>query len=117
MHFTKRLEKTLIFEIALFCAGITMIFLFYYRNTLLTLLLAIAWTIGLVFWHEKHDVLFFVVAAIVGPLAEIVCVHFGVWSYKNPSFLGIPMWLPLAWGLSIMVIKRIAVTFVKIEMK
>ena len=69
------------------------------------------------FWHTKHDAYFFVTGAIIGPLGEIICISSGVWSYVNPSFLGIPLWLPFAWGFATMLIKRIAETLVRIEKK
>lgn len=117
MKITKKIEKELIFEFILYCAGIASISLFFQNNLLLLVLLIMAWTIGIMVWHKKHDVIFFVVGAIVGTIGEIVCIHFGAWRYTNPTFLGVPIWLPFAWGLAIMLIKRIAETFVKIEMK
>ncbi|MFH1211400.1 MAG: hypothetical protein V1659_00545 [Candidatus Woesearchaeota archaeon] len=117
MHFTKKIEKELLFEFAIFIIGMAIISAFYKNNFLATILLILAWATGIAFWHKKHDIFFFVTGAIIGPLAEILCIHFGAWQYFNPSFLGIPAWLPLAWGLATMLIKRIAETFVKIEMK
>lgn len=114
---TKRLEKELFLEIFLFAGGIATIILFFNHNVLLTFLLLFIWSIGIKFWHKKHDVYFFVTGAIIGPSAEIICISFGVWQYTNPTFLGIPLWLPFAWGFATMVIKRISETFVKIEMK
>lgn len=48
----------------------------------------------------------FLIGAIGGPLSEVVAVHFGAWSYADAQLLGIPVWLPLIWGLA-------AVTFTK----
>lgn len=107
----KRVKKELIFEILLFCAGIALIILFFNNNELLTFLLILIWGIGIRFWHKKNDVVFYVAGAIIGPLGEIACIHFGVWQYANPTFLGIPAWLPFAWGLATMLIKRISETF------
>ena len=117
MAITKKIEKELIYEIVLFCAGITAISLFYANNFLLTFLLIITWLIGMKGWHKNHDIYFLIAGAIIGPLGEIVCIYFGAWRYVNPTFFGIPIWLPLAWGLAIMLIKRFAEIFVKIEKK
>ncbi|MCK4335915.1 MAG: DUF2878 family protein [Candidatus Aenigmarchaeota archaeon] len=117
MRITEETGKELVLEIILFCTGITTTVLFYMNNLLLTALLIIILAIGIKFWHKKHDMYFFVTGAIIGLITEIFCVHFGVWQYTNPTFLGIPVWLPFAWGLFTMLIKRIAETFVKIEMK
>ena len=117
MHFTKKVEKELVFEIILFSAGIAAISLFYKNNLLLTVLLILAWLIGIKFWHKKHDIYFLLAGAIIGPLGEIVCIHFGAWQYANPTFLGIPIWLPFVWGLAVVLIKRFAEIFIKIETK
>jgi hypothetical protein len=109
-----KLKKELVSEIMLCCAGIASIALFFQNNLLLSALLVVAWAIGIKFWHKKHDILFFVTGAVVGPIAEIVCIYFGVWQYANPTFLGIPVWLPLAWGLVTVLIKRIAETLSKL---
>jgi len=114
---SKKFEKELLFDIILFVVGILLIVLFYLDNFLLTALLFITWIFGLKFWYKKHDSYFFVIAAIVGPIGEIVAIGFGVWQYANPTFLGIPLWLPLAWGLFAVMIKRIAEIFVDIKLK
>lgn len=113
----KKLEKQLMFDIFLFVIGVFLIVVFYENTVLLAVLLFVAWSFALKFWHKKHDAYFFIVGAIIGTIGEIVAVSFGVWQYANPSFLGIPLWLPLAWGLGVVLIKRIAEIFVKIEMK
>lgn len=117
MHITARIGKELILEFLLYSIGIIAIINFYKDNLFLTFLVILAWLIGLILWHKPHDLIFFIVGAIIGPIVEIICVHYGVWQYSNPSFLGIPIWLPLTWGLAVILIKRISETFVKIEMR
>lgn len=117
MNITRKIEKELIFDIILFCVGIVSISFLYNFNLLLALLLILYWMVGIRLWHKRHDILFFILGAIVGSAGEIVCIHFGVFHYANPTFLGIPLWLPLAWGLATMLTKRIAEIFVKIEMR
>jgi hypothetical protein len=43
--------------------------------------------------------LFFVIA-VLGSLAEVVFVHFGVWRYSNPTLLGIPAWFSVSFGIA-----------------
>lgn len=117
MNLTRETGKELVLEIIVFCGGIATISLFYMNNFLLTALLIILWAIGIKFWHKKHDLYIFVTGAIIGSIAEIFCIHFGAWQYTNPTFLGIPSWLPFGWGILTMLIKRIAETLVKIETK
>lgn len=114
----KRLERELVFEATLFSTGIASIILFYTDNLLLTLLLITLCLIRVKVCHKKGDTFFFVTAVIVGSFSEMLCINLGgVWRYTNPSFLGIPMWLPFAWALAVMMMKRVAEIFVKIEMR
>tara|TARA_Y100000310_G_scaffold297894_1_gene331302 strand:- start:579 stop:932 length:354 start_codon:yes stop_codon:yes gene_type:complete len=117
MPLTKKLEIELFFEIILFFAGVVTIAIFFKNNLFLTFLLIAILVIRIKFWHKKHDVYFFVCGAIIGSLAEIIGVYFGVWQYANPSFLGVPMWSPMAWGLATMLVIQIAEKFIKIKMK
>ena len=93
----KRLERELVFDLILFIAAIILISLFYRDNLILTVMLILTCLVGFKFWYKKHDAYFFIAAAIIGPVGEIVVIYFGAWSYANPTILGIPVWLPLAW--------------------
>lgn len=110
MGITNKIKKELVLEVIIYCIAIFSIVVLFQNNLLLTGVLLIAWVIGIVFWHKKHDIVFFVSGAILGPIGEIICIHFGVWQYANPNFLGIPLWLPFAWGLATIFIKRVAET-------
>lgn len=52
----------------------------------------------------------FVVVGILGAAVEVVTIHFGAWTYARPQALGIPVWLPVLWGIA-------GVTVVRIERK
>ena len=87
------------------------------NNLLLIFLLFIMWLIGIKFWYKDYDIYFLLSGALIGTVGEIICIYFGVWKYANPTFLGIPIWLPLAWGLTTILIKRVAQIFITIEKK
>ena len=57
-------------------------------------------------WHTKADVAFYAVPLVVGPLGEALAVWAGAWAYARPSYLGIPCWLPLLWGIVGLFLKR-----------
>ena len=107
----------LVLEVAVMAARIIAVAAAHSRNVLLCLLLVLICAAVASFWHTRQDLIFLVTGAVVGPVAEIVCVHFGVWQYANPSFLGIPVWLPLAWGFVTMLIGRIAGTLSRVKTK
>jgi hypothetical protein len=91
--------------ICLLCTYFIIIPSFLYKdNTLTFILLALGACAALMFWRDKDSVVLVVTGGAIGAIAEAVCVHLGVWSYSNPSFLGIPTWLILVWGVAALII-------------
>lgn len=65
---------------------------------------------SLILWHDRLDVSFFLIIAVLGSVAEAVFVRFGVWQYANPTVLGMPIWFPLAFGTTGLIGARLART-------
>lgn len=48
----------------------------------------------------KKELLWYLLICIGGAIAEIILINFGHgWRYSNPDIFGIPLWIPLFWGL------------------
>jgi hypothetical protein len=48
----------------------------------------------------KKELLWYVLICVGGAIGEILLVNVGHgWSYSHPDFFGIPMWIPLFWGV------------------
>ena len=60
----------------------------------------------LLLWHDRYDVGAFLVVATLGSLAEVVFVASGVWTYARPTWLGIPLWFPVAFGTAALIGQR-----------
>ncbi|VVB99749.1 Uncharacterised protein [uncultured archaeon] len=56
--------------------------------------------------NPLEDAALFVLTAIFGCLAEIVCITSGAWAYAIPQAFGMPYWLPFAWGTAALFITR-----------
>ena len=52
------------------------------------------------------------IAAVLGPLGEVVISATGAFDYANPDFAGIPMWLPALWANGGLLIRRMLVPVV-----
>ena len=65
---------------------------------------------AVIFWREERDILIFLIGGAFGTLGEYVCMKLGFWQYHYPFLrsIGMPVSLPLAWGLSSVIIARIA---------
>jgi len=55
----------------------------------------------------RRDVVAFCIGAILGPSMEMIAIRGGAWQYARPSFFGIPLWLPLLWGLTAFAMQKI----------
>jgi len=100
----------LMVELAAFSLLVTSVALLWKDNLLLFIIALLECLIALALWHTRFDLTFFLVISVLGSLAEAVFVHFGVWVYANPSFLGVPLWFPLAFGTTGLIGARLAQT-------
>jgi len=90
--------------------------LIYYLLTVFVIMktLAIVYTMfmipAVIFWHGERDILIFIIGAALGTLGEYICMKLGFWDYHYPLLrsIGLPVSLPLAWGLSSVITGRIA---------
>lgn len=105
--------KELLFDAMLYAFGVAAVSLLYKNNLLLTFVILAGWLVAVRLWHVKRDIYLFLSAAALGAAAEIIAVRFGAWQYSNPTLLGVPIWLPLLWGIAVVFIKRVADTLVK----
>ncbi len=87
-----------------------------WKNSLVVTAFLAAYSVFLFFFlkAKRNDVVMFLVGAITGPGVEIIAISFGIWSYARPDFLGIPMWLPLVWGMFYFLTWRIAKLIMKL---
>jgi uncharacterized membrane protein YoaT (DUF817 family) len=100
MRHWKQLRNELVRELAAFSLLETSIVMLWRNNLLLFIIVLVESLAVLSLWHNQYDLIFFLVMAVLGSLAEAVFVHFGVWRYGNPTFLGVPLWFPLAFGMA-----------------
>lgn len=80
-------------------------------NFILTIVLIILATLMLLMNKSKQEIKTFIFCAFSGALAEAFAIIFGAWTYGNPSFIGIPIWLIVLWGIASVFMSRVYVFF------
>ncbi len=105
-------SKELLLELGAFALVVTSVCSLWRNNLLLTVVALTECALALTLWHDRLSLSFFGVIGGLGTLAEAVFVRFGVWRYANPSFLGIPLWFPIAFGATGLIGSRLARTVV-----
>ena len=94
--------------------GVTIIIYFFAIILLINKAIAIIYSIifitSIMFCRRDIDILIFLIGSTCGTLGEYICISLGLWRYHFPFFasVGIPVSLPLAWGLSSVIICKIA---------
>ncbi len=102
-------------ELGIFLVLAVSIVLFWTSNLLLFIVLLFECLVVLTFWHDRYDRSFFLVVAVLGTIAEVLFVYFGVWSYGNPTFFGVPFWFPVAFGTTALIGERLVRTIVELQ--
>ncbi|MBW3020214.1 DUF2878 family protein [Candidatus Woesearchaeota archaeon] len=60
---------------------------------------------------SKQEIKTFIFCSFFGALSEAFSIYFNVWTYNNPSFLEIPIWLFPLWGIASIFMVRIYLFF------
>ena len=110
MKHSNQVWAELVIELAAFSILVASVGLLWRNNPLLFIVMLVECLAALGLWHERYDLSFFLIIAVLGSLAEAVFVYFGVWHYANPTFLGVPLWFPLAFGTTGLIGERLART-------
>ena len=114
MKHSEQLRIELVVELAAFSVLVASVTLLWRNNLLLFIVALVECLFALALWHNRFDLTFFLIIAVLGSLAEAVFVYFGVWCYANPTFLGMPIWFPLAFGTTGLIGGRLAQTITAI---
>ncbi|MBP2029629.1 hypothetical protein J2755_000549 [Methanohalophilus levihalophilus] len=106
-------KKAIIRDVLIFAIALTVAVIFWKNNLLLTFLIISIYVIRQYFWSIKGDNVVFVTGTALGCAAEFIGTFLGVWTYAEPVFLNIPLWLPFAWGLVSVIIIRVSHPFIE----
>ncbi|HTE22641.1 MAG TPA: hypothetical protein VK674_06395 [Candidatus Limnocylindria bacterium] len=75
-----------------------MVVVVFWREPLITLLLLMSLGLVLNAVTGWRLIKVYLITALLGCAAEVICIQAGAWQYGSPQFLGIPIWLPFVWG-------------------
>jgi uncharacterized membrane protein YoaT (DUF817 family) len=89
--------------IAFFVAG-TILMATLWRNELLLLGLMSAATALLLYVDGWRKARHFAIAMLIGGACENIAVMMGAWHYANANYLFAPLWLPVGWGIAVVLL-------------
>lgn len=73
----------------------------------MTILLSLLSVVILTKFTTKREKILYAVCFVLGPIFDLTLVPRGVWSYGNPTLFGIPLWIPVAYGVGTVMIVKI----------
>ncbi len=76
-------------------------------NVILTIVLLLLSFTLLILQKSKTELFMFLACSFYGAIAEVIAIYFGAWNYSLPNFGGIPIWLPILWGIAAIFMKRL----------
>ena len=100
-------KKDILIGLLIFTLAIVLIYYLWQNNVLLTVAFLVVSAFVLLKWTNKEEKLVYLAGFILGTIFELILVSIGIWSYGNPTILGVPLWLPLVYSIG-------AVIFVKV---
>lgn len=106
------MKNDLLIEAAIYVTVLSLASFLWQRPGVLLLCLVAVSALMLWPWHRRSDVFFYAAGFVLGPLGEMMAVHFGAWQYAKPFFL-VPIWLPFLWGIAGLFVKRLCETLLQ----
>jgi len=94
--------------------GVILTAILWKHNVLLSVLFIIIIIVVLEVKYQPGDFQTLLYGLVAGFIIEVTGNYIiGYQQFTNPNFLGIPIWLPVAWAYGFMVMKRIGVIIYK----
>jgi uncharacterized membrane protein YoaT (DUF817 family) len=91
--------------IMFFIIGTLVMMILYADELLLFGIMGIA-SAGLLAVDKWKNLRAFLIAMFVGGICENLAVFLGAWSYSNANYLFAPLWLPLGWGMAVVLLEE-----------
>lgn len=103
----KKSSTKTFFKLCLFIITIIVV-TFWWKYTIFITLTLIVLSVLIMFVDSFKYIKTFIVAGLVGALAESIAIQAGGWTYAINHLLGIPIWLPILWGMASIIILSIS---------
>lgn len=91
--------------IGFFIAG-TLLMVLFFRSELLLFFILSACSLACLAIDKWKNVKTFLIAMLIGGACENIAVGLGAWSYSFSSYLYAPLYLPVGWGMSVVLLEE-----------
>ena len=98
--------KEFIIGMTILAFSVLLMINFWTYNLLLSTLYLVV-VLLLLKYLNLSEIILFVFTSLLFLVGEGVLVKHGLWTYNNPTYYGIPLWLFLSWGCTSVAISKI----------
>lgn len=107
IHIMYRMPHAFMFTCILSVITLLSVSFLWYVPVLLTFILLVESILMILLYKDKSDIYLFIACGLLGAIAESIAVSLGAWDYNRINIIGIPLWLPLLWGVAGLFVKRL----------
>jgi hypothetical protein len=102
----KKSRHPFIQNLLFFIGGLLLVSVLYEQPGLLFALVLGFCGLQLTLFKQPEDGPFFIIGMLLGTVTELVAIPSGVWSYAEAPGWGLPLWVPFALGMMMVLVKR-----------
>lgn len=99
-------KKGLIIGLFAFALEIIFFYFLWWSNLIMTIAFLIL-SVFMLLWSDNLEKIVYFSGFVLFPIVDVIVVRTGIWSYGNPTLLGVPVWLPFPYALSSLIIIKI----------
>lgn len=92
-------KKDLLIGFLIYVSNILLMYYLWQNNIALTVIFIVISAFVLLKWADKEEKIVYFASFVLGPILDLILIPRGVWAWGNPSLFGIPLWLPLFYGI------------------
>ena len=109
-----KLKRDFLIGFLIYVLNTLLIYYLWQNNIALTVIFIVISAFVLLKWADKEERIVYFASFVLGPIFDLILIPRGVWAWGNPSLFGIPLWLPLSYGILIVTAVKIGKSTAKL---
>src|SRR3989338_11062555 len=100
-------KRDILIGLSIFIIEIILLYYLWKNSLILTAALLVISIYVLFGWADREEKFVYFAGFALGPVVDLTLVPTGIWSYGNPTILGVPIWLPPAYAIGAVIMVKV----------
>jgi hypothetical protein len=110
------IKKDAVLALIVFGVLVVALVLFWEHQILLSAGLFGLFIIGRIVWpRRRYDWTLYLTTVVLSLVVELVCVHYGAWTYTKPNLINIPSYIPFAYGVGVLALVKLVGVYCEVD--